>query len=106
MQLHISLAIYITRMQQQKKKGTGLKLRKKLRMGRIFQKIMGKGSDSGSDDDELVPRKLLKKAESTILALQSKLRTSEQRRFEEWQQNMKLQNLLEERLSKQCFICK
>ncbi|XP_049516987.1 uncharacterized protein LOC125942774 [Dermacentor silvarum] len=79
---------------------------KKLSMGRIFRKKMGQGSDSGSDDEELVPRKHLKKAESKILALQNKLRISEQQRLEERQRNVKLQDLLEERLSKQCFICK
>lgn len=76
-------------------------------MGRIFRKKMGQGSEySGSDDEELVPRKHLKKAESKILALQNKLRISEQQRLEERQRNVKLQDLLEERLSKQCFICK
>ncbi|XP_049517027.1 uncharacterized protein LOC125942828 [Dermacentor silvarum] len=68
-------------------------------MGRIFRKKMGQGSDSGSDDEELVPRKHLKKAESKILALQNKLRISEQQRLEERQRNVKLQDLLEERLN-------
>lgn len=55
--------------------------------------------ESDSDDDELVPKKLLRKANARVQDLEEKLRTSESRRLEEVKKNKRLQECLEERTS-------
>ncbi|XP_075549781.1 uncharacterized protein LOC142583270 [Dermacentor variabilis] len=82
-----------------KEKRRRLETAKKSRMQKILQKKSAAGDTDSSSEDELVPRKMLKKAENEIAALKNKLRISEQQRIEERQQNQKLHSLLEERMN-------
>lgn len=50
------------------------------------------------EEEEQVPRRLLQEAENKIAELEERLQVSEERLHEEWQQNIKLQNLLEQKM--------
>ncbi|XP_070382461.1 uncharacterized protein [Dermacentor albipictus] len=68
-------------------------------MQKILEKKSAAGDTDSSSEDELVPRKMLKKAENEIAGLKNKLRICEQQRIEERQQNEKRHSLLEERMN-------
>lgn len=55
--------------------------------------------ESDSDDDEVVPKKLLRKANARVRELEEKLKISESRRLEEVKQNRRLQECLEKKTS-------
>ncbi|XP_072140736.1 uncharacterized protein [Dermacentor andersoni] len=82
-----------------KEKRRRLESAKKSRMQKILEKKSAAGDTDSSSEDDLVPRKMLKKAENEIAGLKNKLRISEQQRIEERQQNQKLHSLLEERMN-------
>ncbi|XP_065308832.1 BEN domain-containing protein 5-like [Dermacentor albipictus] len=82
-----------------KEKRRRLESAKKSRMQKILEKKSAAGDTDSSSEDELVPRKMLKKAENEIAGLKNKLRICEQQRIEERQQNEKRHSLLEERMN-------
>ncbi|XP_049274320.1 uncharacterized protein LOC119402392 [Rhipicephalus sanguineus] len=55
-------------------------------------------SETEEEEEEQVPRRLLQEAENKIAELEERLRVSEERLHEERQQNIKLQNLLEQKM--------